>query len=141
MVAIMIFMGGGYFALKTIKSNRSHPVWVPVQIDPELPSAKRDEIIAELKKKLTEQALLEKVSHDLGLTRKMELPTDRDVALEIGRRMFVRIGDMDTPMGKVPALLVGVNGKVKERELSGAISMRLMEDVYPILGIPRPRKK
>jgi hypothetical protein len=44
-------------------------------------------------------------------------------------------------MGKVPAILVGLTGKNKEREVSGEIAMRLMDDVWKILGVEPPPKK
>jgi len=73
--------------------------------------------------------------------KKWELPSDEACAAELGRRLFVKAGEMDTPMGKVPAIHIGVTGKRKEREVSGEIAMRLMEDVWPILGLePPPRK-
>ena len=44
-------------------------------------------------------------------------------------------------MGKVPAIHIGVKGKAKESEVSGEIAMRLMDDVWKILGIKPPKKK
>jgi hypothetical protein len=44
-------------------------------------------------------------------------------------------------MGKVPAIHIGVHGKRKESALSGKIAMRLMDDVWPILGIDPPPQK
>ncbi len=43
-------------------------------------------------------------------------------------------------MGKVPAIHIGLTGKRKEREVSGAVAMRLMDDVWKILGIKAPPK-
>jgi hypothetical protein len=41
-------------------------------------------------------------------------------------------------MGGYPVVQIGARGKKKERELSGQISMRLMNDVWRILGIKPP---
>jgi hypothetical protein len=41
----------------------------------------------------------------------------------------------------VPAILIGVHGKRKDYELSGKIAVRLMDDVWPILGIDPPQKR
>jgi hypothetical protein len=68
------------------------------------------------------------------------LRSDEQCARELADRLFVRSGDADTPMGKVPAILIGVNGKRKEREVSGEIAMRLMDDVWEILGIDPPKE-
>lgn len=137
---MMLFLGGGYFAYHTYKQNRPQPIWVPVPINPQLPIAKRDEIINTLLKKLRNPDILQKVSKDLDLTRKMGLPTDHEVAEKLDKQLFVRAGDMDTPMGKVPSIHIGLTGKVKNTALTGEITMRLMDDVWPILGITPPKK-
>jgi hypothetical protein len=139
-VALGLFLGGAYFAAKTYKQNRPAPIWVPIPINPELPVAQRDKIIGQLKKELSEPPLLAKVSKDLSLPAKWEMATDEQCAQELARRMFVRAGEADTPMGKVPAIHVGMNGKRKETEVSGQIALRLMDDVWPILGIDPPPK-
>jgi hypothetical protein len=48
---------------------------------------------------------------------------------------------MDTPMGKVPSIHIGLKGKAKNMALTGEIAMRLMDDAWPILGIDPPKKK
>ncbi|MDP3851812.1 MAG: hypothetical protein Q8Q59_15015 [Luteolibacter sp.] len=140
-VAMLLMGAGGFFALKSYRQNKPAPVWVPMPVNPELPMARRDEIIGDLKAKLSDRKLLIQVSRDVGLVSKWGLVSDEAGAVEIGRRLFVRAGDADTPMGKVPAVHIGVNGKRKEREVSGQIAMRLMEDVWKILGIKPPEKR
>ncbi len=140
-LVVMLMLGGAYLYYKKVyQQNLPHPVWVPMPINPELPSAKVQEIMAELKKKLSEPEILVKVSSDLGLVKKWDLPSDEICAKEIEGRIFIRTGDMDTPMGKVPAIHIGVRGKEKESALSGEISMRLMQDVWKILGIKPPKQ-
>ncbi len=143
-VAVLLIGGmgvGGLFAYRSYKQNLPAPIWVPMPINPELPNEKRDEIIGKLKTELSKPELLVKVSKDVGLVTKWELPTDEACAAELGRRIFVRAGDMDTPMGKAPAIHVGLTGKRKETGLSGEIVMRMMDDVWKILGIDPPGKK
>lgn len=139
-VLIVLLMGGAYFGYKTLKRNRPSPIWVPIAINADLPITKRDEIIKSIKDHLSQASVLEKVSHDLGLPAKMGLPNDKSVSDELTKRLFVRAGDMDTPTGKVPSIHVGVTGKVKEAPISGEIAMRLMDDVWPLLGIKPPPK-
>lgn len=139
-VAMLLMGAGGFFALKAYKQSRPSPVWVPMPINPELPVAKRDEIIAELKAGLSEKERLVLVSKDVGLRAKWDLPSDEDGAAEIASRLFVREGEADTPQGKVPAIHIGIKGKRKESKVSGEIAMRLMKDVWDILGIEPPRK-
>jgi hypothetical protein len=140
-VAMMVLLGGTYFAYRTYKHNRPQPVWVPLPINPELESAKRDEIIKDLKAKLSEPERLAKVSKDLGLSKKWNLPSDAECAKEIASRLFVRPGEADSPNGPVPAIHIGIKGKAKDSGVSGEIAMRLMDDVWTILGIEPPKKK
>jgi hypothetical protein len=139
-VTMMLFLGGGYYGYKTYKENKPSPMWVPLPIKPDLESAKRDEIIKDLKSKLSAPEVLVKVSQDLGLRQQWNLPTDEACAQTIGQRLFVRSGDAITEMGPVPAIHIGVNGTAKESQLSGKIAMRLMDDVWKILGVPPPKK-
>lgn len=138
LVAMMLLCGGALFAFRSYKQNRPHPVWVPLPVNAALPVAKRDEVIAELKKKIGDSGNLISVCKDVSLAKKWGLDSDEEAAAELGRRLFVRPGDADTPMGKVPAIHIGVNGKNKEREVSGQIAMRLIQDVWKILGIEPP---
>jgi hypothetical protein len=141
-VAMMVLAGGlfGYYKMVYLPS-RPQPVWVPLPINPELESAKRDEIIKDLKAKLSEPELLAKVSKDLGLPKKWNLPSDAECAKEIARRLFVRPGEADSSIGSVPAIHIGIKGEAKESGVSGEIAMRLMDEVWKILGIEPPKKK
>lgn len=141
LVVMMLLFGGGLFAYFTYKQNRPAPVWVPLPINPELPDAKRDEIVSDLKTRLSAEEILLKVSKDVNLTAKWDLASDKEGASEIRRRLFVRAGEADTSMGKVPAIHIGLTGKKKEREVSGEIAVRLMDDVWGILGIKPPPKE
>jgi hypothetical protein len=140
-VAMLLMGAGGFFALKIYKENRPAPVWVPLPINPELPVAKRDEIISKLKTELAASDRLLRVSKDVGLAGKWKLSSDEDGAAELASRLFVKEGEADTPQGKVPAIHIGVKGKRKEREVSGQIAMRLMDDVWEILGVDPPPKR
>ena len=140
-VTVLVFlMGGGLIAgYKFVyKPNRPNPIWVPLQVREGVEMSQRMKIAKELSAKLSDPKLLAGVSKDLGLAAKWKLASDDEAGKEVGRRLFVRAGDMDTPNGKAPALLIGVNGKLKEAEDSKQIAMRLMKDVFKILSIPQP---
>lgn len=139
--AMILLLGGAFFAVKAIKQNRPGPVWVPLAIDPETPVEKQDEIARDLKAKLSDREILKVISKDLGLAAEWKLPNDAAGADELARRMFVRAGERETPLGKTPTIDIGVNGKVKERAMSEKISMRMIDDVSKILGIEPPPKK
>lgn len=140
--AVMLLVGGGAFAYYTYKQNCPAPVWIPLQINPGVSAEKRDQIVKDLKAQLSKFEILIKVSKDVGLKRKWHLGSDEEGAAELGKRLFVKVGEADFPMGKAPSLNIGVTGKYKEREVSGEITARLMDDAWKFLGInPPPLKK
>lgn len=142
MVTILLICGGGFFAYRNYKQNRPQPMWVPLPINPELPAEKRTEVAKQLKEKLSKPEVLIQVSKDLGLPGKLGLPSDEAAAEEVSKTLFVNVGEADSPMGtRVPSINVGVRGKSKDHEISGKIAIRLMDDVWKILGIKQPVKK
>lgn len=138
---MLLVLGGGGFAYRTYKQNRPQPMWVPLPIDPNLPVEKRAEIASELKKSLMKPDLLIQVSKDLGLPKVLGVTTDEAAANEIAKRMFVDVGEIDSNGIKAPSINIGIKGKRKDQEVSGKIAMRLMEDVWKILGIKPPPQK
>jgi hypothetical protein len=140
-VAIVLMLGGGAFVLHVYKQNRPHPVWVPLPINPEVPGDKRKEIAKDLKAKLNQPEILIQVCKELGLAKKWEMASDQAASAELSMRLFVKVGETASAMGSVPSINVGVSGKVKEKEDSEAISLRLMKDVWKILGIKPPQQK
>jgi len=137
---MVLLLGGAFFTFKAYKQNRPSPVWVPLTINSKLSVEKQDEIARELKVKMSDPGVLAVVSHDLGLAEEWDLASDQAAADELGRRMFIRVGELETALGRTPTIDVGVDGKVKERKLSEKIAMRLVEDVFEILGIEQPPK-
>lgn len=138
---MLLLCGGALFAYRTYKLNGPQPVWIPLPIHRQLSDEKRDELIKNLKTKLAAPEILVKVSKDVGLMQKWHLASDEEGARVIGERLFVKAGEADTPLGKVPSINIGVNGKAKESVVSGEIMMRLINDVWKILGIDPPPKK
>ncbi len=137
-----LILGGTAFAYKSYKENRPHPIWVPMPINSELPVEKRAEVAKELKAHLTKSDVLIQVSKDLALPKALGVSNDEQAANEIAQRIFVDLGEADSAMGtKVPSINIGVKGKAKDQELSGKIAMRLMQDVWKILGIQPPTQK
>lgn len=136
-----VALGGAWFAYRQYKQNRPHSMWVPLVIRADLEIAKRDEVVQSIRAGLTRDEVLTRISRDLSLTGKWELPDEQACKKELAARMFIRPGDADTPMGKVPAILIGVKGKVKDTQLSGKIAERMMEEVWPIIGVDPPPPK
>ncbi len=138
---MVLALGAGGFAYRTYKGNRPAPIWVPLPLNSEVSEEKREEVLKELKEKLELPEVLTRVSTDLGLAKKWNFASDAEAAAEVKRRLFVHLGEADSPMGRVPSINIGVEGLAKEKDLSGEIAMRLMQDVWKILGIKPPTKK
>jgi hypothetical protein len=132
---MILMVGGVGFAYKAYKDNKPSPIWVPLPINPELSDDKRVEIVKKLRAHLTQAEILMQVSKDLNLPPALNVSSHEEAANEISKRVFVDIGEADTPTGaKVPSINVGVKGKAKDRELSGKVAVRLIEDVQKLLG-------
>lgn len=132
---MVLLLGGTTFAYKNYKATRPYPVWIPMPLRPDLTAEKQDELVKLMKLKLAEHDFLLSASKELGLPKLWTLPTDAACADELGKRLFVRIGDQQTKVGRVPTLDVGVHGIQKEREISEKISALLMRHVAEIIGI------
>lgn len=137
---LLMFAGAGY-GLWEYRQSRPVPMWVPLPINSELSDAKRKEIVTRLKTELAEHGRLVKVSSDLDLAKKWHVSSADAAADDLAKLIFVKLGDMDTPVGRVDAILVGVKGTRRDKELSGEISMRLKDEVWGILGIDPPSNK
>ena len=140
-VAMILLIAGGGFARHIYHQNRPQAMWVALPINAELPMAKRDALIKDLKAKLSEQALLVRISRAEDLPHKWNLPSDNDAVRKLRECLFVRAGEADSPMGKIPSINIGVTDKYKEQAVSGAISVRLMDEVRKILGIPAAKER
>ncbi len=141
MVLASLALGGAWYGYRQYKGNRPHSMWVPLPIRPDLETAKRDEVVAQIREGITKPEVLAAVARELQLGSIWQLPDEKACAKELAARLFVRPGDADTPMGKVPAILVGAKGTVRETELSGKIAQRMMKEVWPIIGVDPPTDK
>ncbi|MES2660427.1 MAG: hypothetical protein V4689_17515 [Verrucomicrobiota bacterium] len=137
-LVMMLIFGGGVFGYWTYRQNSPAPMWVELPVNPDRTDEELKKTVKELLAKLREKELLEKVSKDLALVEKWQLASDNEAAAALSNRVFVKLGDTNTPAGRVPAVHIGVTGKKKEVKLSGEIAMRLMNDVWKILGIKPP---
>jgi hypothetical protein len=141
LVAMLLVVGGTGYAYRSYQQNRPSPVWVPMPLNPDRSQTEHETVARELKGKLDTPEILTRVSKDLNLAKAWGLASDTEAADEIARRLFVKVGEVNTPTGTAPAINVGVDGPVKDRELSAKIAMRLMEDVWKIVGIKPPVTK
>jgi hypothetical protein len=135
-VAFLLLLGGSYFGLKAYKQSRPYPIWVPLPINAELDKEKRDEACANLRNYVLEEQRMLAIARDLQLAGAWSQPSDEAAAAELKKRIFVRIGSANTPMGDVPAIHVGLSGTRKEIPMTEKIVARIMEDVKIAIGMP-----
>lgn len=138
-IALLLVLGGLGFGLWTYKQNRPYPVWIAMPVNPELPTENREKLVKELKNRLEEGASLARVSKDLALANTWALKSDDEAVAELKKRLIVNSSEGNLGKGKPPTINVGIRGKNKEKELSGKIASRLMEEAFKILGIEKPK--
>lgn len=140
-VAMILLIGGGGFGYWTYKQNLPAPLWVPLQVNSDRTDDELAKVARDLKAELDRPAILIGISKDLDLTHKWNMPTNEAAAGEISKRLFVKVGEADTPRGRVPSINVGLEGKRKEMKVTGEIAMRLMKETFKVLGIEPPPSK
>jgi hypothetical protein len=139
--ALLLLFGIGLpTAYHLYKQGRPHPVWLPIPLNPEAPFGQTETTIRALTAKLANRENLTRIGKDLDLKNKWGMHTDDEVADEIGSRLYVKRGEMETPMGSVPAIHVGLRGTNRDREISYALLDALLPDVWKVLGIDPPKK-
>lgn len=139
-VLLVLMVGSAAVALRVHRQNQATQVWLPMPINPALSSERREATVVLLKQKLGAHSLLAQVSKDVGLTKKMKYTSDDEAAADLGKRLFVELGQADTSNGKVPSINVGMKCKVKEFKTMGEVTNRLGKDIFAILGIQEPAK-
>lgn len=135
-VVLVLGIGGGAL-LWNHRRNRPDKVWVPLPLSPEAPEDARETFAKQLDTELRKPSVLLGVATDIQLAEKFGLPSPEAAADELGKRLFVEIGQSDTAIGKTISLNIGVSGKTREHALLGQIAERLMEDVKRILGVKK----
>src|SRR5690606_16719837 len=88
-VLMLLTVGGGAFAYRHYKQNKPTRVYVPMPLNPDFPAEKREEVAAELKKRLSEPELLIQAVKDTGLAGKLKLASDEAAGDFVGKRLFV----------------------------------------------------
>ena len=112
---MLLLVGGGAFGYRSYRLNQPiQPVFLQFPLAPVTSPEDRAAAVKSLTLKLREAALLARVTKDAGLTKKMKHATDESAASDLGKRVFVELGEADTPHGRVPVVKIGLQCKVKE---------------------------
>lgn len=122
----MLLVAGAAIGYRTYRLNQPiHPVLLQYPLPVDMSLEKRSATAQVLKQKLCDAALLIQVSKEVGLAKKLDFATDEGAAIELAKRVFVEVGEADLPQGRVPAIGIGLNCKVKEYNTMVEVSNRL----------------
>jgi len=137
--AILVGLGGG-FGLWTYRQNRPSPIWVPLALNENLPEEKREELAKEIKKQLLEGTSVRDAVKDTGLARKRGFSSDSEAEAEAKKLLFVEVGETLVPSTgtTVPSINIGFKSQRKSYKPYGDVAMRIMKDVWKMLGIKAP---
>ncbi|HVJ47498.1 MAG TPA: hypothetical protein VM511_13995 [Luteolibacter sp.] len=137
--AILFGLGGG-FGLWTYRQNRPQPVWVPLALNESLPPEKREELAKEIKKQLLDGSAVSDAVKETGLARKLRVSSDAEAEADARKLLFVEVGEADVPStgAKVPSINIGFKSPRKSNKAYGEVAMRIMKDVWKMLGIKVP---
>ena len=133
-VVLACVCAASYFGLKAYKQTRPYPIWVPVPIREDLDKSQRDEACAQVRDHLFEEQRVLAMARDLDLKALWSMPSEKEAAHELRKRMFVRLGRAHTEFGEIPAIEVGANGTRKEIPTTERIVQRMMDDMKRAAG-------
>lgn len=123
---MVLLVGGGAFAYRTYRLSRPiHPVLLQFPVPAETSLDERDATAKAVGQKLRDPALLVRVSKDVGLKKKLRYATDEAAASDLGKRLFVEAGEVDTAQGRKFAINIGLNCTVGEYNTMVEVSQHL----------------
>ncbi len=126
---------GARYAKREYHLRQPSKIWVPLALRPDLSMEDQKKLAEQINAKLRTDEILRAVVMDLGLREKFKQPSEDAAVKELNRRLFVEVGSADTPNGSVPSINVGVAGIGHESKLLGEASMRIIRDVWRMIGI------
>lgn len=134
-LGLILLAGGGLYALNEYRMSRPGPIWVPLALKADIAQEEQEKIAEQITKSLNEEETLRKIVIDADLQTGFGSATEDAAVEELRKRMFVSTGTADTPMGKVPAINVGVDGTKGESEVLERAATRMIKDVWRMMGI------
>lgn len=134
-VGLVVMFFGARYAKREYHLRQPSKIWVPVALRPDLSMADQKKLAEQIEAKLRTDEILRSVVVDVGLQAKFKQPSEDAAVKELDRRLFVEVGSADTPNGSVPSINIGVAGTGHERDVLGEASMRIIRDVWRMIGI------
>jgi hypothetical protein len=135
MFGLVAMFFGARYAKREYHLRQPSKIWVPIALKADLSMEVQEKLAEQIEKRLRSGEILRAVALDLGLQEKFKQTSEDATVKELERRLFVEAGSADTEQGTVPSINVGVSGKGLENDMLGEISMRIIRDVWPMLGI------
>jgi len=125
---------GGYVWLKNERANRPDAIWVPIPLNPELAHEQHLEFTDNLRKRLTEDAVLSKISIDVNHRVRGDFATEDASITDLRIRLMCEVGEYND----APSLNVGFRGVSRENSMLRELTERLMQDFNAIISTPPP---
>jgi hypothetical protein len=134
-VGLVVMFFGAKYAKREYHLRQPSKIWVPIALRADLSMEDQKKLAAQIEEKLRTDEILRAVVADVGLQEKFKQPGEDAAVKELNRRLFVEVGSADTPNGQVPSINIGVAGIGHESKLLGDVSMRIVRDVWRMIGI------
>ena len=134
-IGLTVMFFGARYAKREYHLRQPSKIWVPIALRADISMEAQKKLTEQINTKLRTDEILRAVVMDLDLREKFNQPSEDAAVKELNRRLFVEAGSADTPNGSVPSINVGVSGIGHESKLLGEASMRVLRDVWRIIGI------
>lgn len=134
-VGLVVLFFGARYAKREYHLRQPAKIWVPIVLRADLSMEDQKKLADQIREKLRTDEILRAVVVDAGLQKKFKQPSEDAAVKDLKRRLFVEVGSADTPMGSVPSINIGVAGIGHEGDILGEASMRIIRDVYLMIGI------
>jgi len=134
-VGLVVMFFGARYAKREYHLRQPDRIWVPVALRADLSMEDQKNLAKRIEEKLRTDAILRPVVVDVGLQAKFKQESEDAAVKELDRRLFVEVGSAETPNGTVPSINIGVSGIGREKEILGDAAMRIIRDVWLMIGI------
>lgn len=131
---VVLFFGAKY-AKKEYRLRQPDRIWVPITLRQDLSMEDQKKLAEQIEEKLRANEILKAIVMDVGLQAKFKQSSEDAAMEELDRRLFVDVGSADTPNGSVPSINIGVSGTGREKKILEETSMRIIRDVWRMIGI------
>lgn len=134
-VGLVVMFFGARYVKREYHLRQPSKIWVPIGLRADLSMDDQIKLAEQIEEKIRKDEILRAVVVDVGLQAKFKQPSEDAAVKELDRRLFVEVGSADTPKGSVPSINIGVRGIGHEGDILGEASMRIIRDVWRIIGI------